>query len=121
MEYLQKAMDDMNTMMTRMNSTLDNLAPQASSVADLADLLGMVLDLQKAMTEVGDHLQSVSVGMKRLESGDHSSGSSNQSYRQTFREPKHKGGAEEHPRLASFRGLWTSCTRGGWPCSMKQE
>ena len=35
MESLQKVIEDMNTMMTKMNSTLETLVPLAPSAADL--------------------------------------------------------------------------------------
>jgi len=46
------------------------------------------------MKDAGDHLQSVSVAVKRLESGDRSSGSSKQNYRSPpMWDPKLKGAA----------------------------
>ena len=70
MDAVVKALEDMKTTMTQMNSTMETLAPLAPSVADLAALPGKVSDLQKSMKDAGDHLQSVSVAVKRLESGD---------------------------------------------------
>ena len=76
MESLQKAIEDMNTMMTKMNSTLETLAPLAPSAADLAALPGKVADLLKTMNDTGNHLQSVGVTVQRLGAGESSSGSS---------------------------------------------
>ena len=76
MESLQKAIEDMNTMMTKMNSTLETLAPLAPSAADLAALPSKVADLLKMMNDAGNHLQSVGVVVQRLEAGESSSGSS---------------------------------------------
>ena len=91
MDTVLKALEDMKTTMTQMNSTMETLAPLAPSVADLAALPGKVADLQKSMCDAGDQLQSVSVAVKRLESGDQSSGSSNQNYRPPpLRNPKLK-------------------------------
>ena len=75
MESLQKAIEDMNTMMTKMNSTLETLAPLAPSAADLAALPGKVADLLKTMNDAGNHLQSVGVAVQRLRAGESSSGS----------------------------------------------
>ena len=70
MDAVLKALEDMKTTMTQMNSTMETLAPLAPSVADLATLPGKVSDLQKSMKDAGDHLRSVSIAVKRLESGD---------------------------------------------------
>ena len=66
----------MKATMTQMNSTMETLAPLAPSAADLAALPGKVADLQKSVRDAGDQLQSVSVAVKRLESGDRSAESS---------------------------------------------
>ena len=96
MDTVLKALEDMKTTMTQMNSTMETLAPLAPSVADLAALPGKVADLQKSMCDAGDQLQSVSVAVKRLESGDQSSSSSNQNYRPPpLRDPKQKGAADD--------------------------
>ena len=76
MESLQKAIEDMNTMMTKMNSTLETLAPLARSAADLAALPGKVADLLKTMNDAGNSLQSIGVVVQRLGAGESSSGSS---------------------------------------------
>jgi len=76
MDSLLKALEDMKATMTQMNSTMETLAPLAPSAADLAALPGKVADLQKSVRDVGDQLQSVSVAVKRLESGDRSAESS---------------------------------------------
>ena len=76
MESLQKAIEDMNTMMTKMNSTLETLAPLAPSAADLAALPGKVADLLKTMNDAGNRLQSIGVVVQRLGAGESSSGSS---------------------------------------------
>ena len=76
MESLQKAIEDMNTMMTKMNSTLETLEPLAPSAADLAALPGKVADLLKTMNDAGNRLQSVGVAVQRLGAGESSSGSS---------------------------------------------
>ena len=83
MESLQKAIEDMNTMMTKMNSTLETLAPLAPSATDLAALPGKVADLLKTMNDANNHLQSVGVAFRRLEEGESSSGSSVQPQPQT--------------------------------------
>ena len=102
MDAVLKALEDMKTTMTQMNSTMETLAPLAPSVADLAALPGKVSDLQKSMKDAGDHLQSVSVAVKRLESGDRSSGSSNQNYRPPpMCDSKLKGAADDDGVLGS--------------------
>ena len=102
MDAVLKALEDMKTTMTQMNSTMETLAPLAPSVADLAVLPGKVSDLQKSMKDAGDHLHSISVAVKRLESGDRSSGSSNQNYRPPpMRDSKLKGAADDDGVLGS--------------------
>ena len=76
MDSLLKALEDMKATMTQMNSTMETLAPLAPSAADLAALPGKVADLQKSVRDAGDQLQSISVAVKRLESGIRSAESS---------------------------------------------
>ena len=76
MEALQKSVDDLKTLLEKMSTTVSALEPLVPSVASLVALPTSVDSLQQTMKEAGDHLKSVSVAVKRIETGDRSSGSS---------------------------------------------
>ncbi|RLN34430.1 hypothetical protein C2845_PM03G27840 [Panicum miliaceum] len=76
MEALQKSIEDLTAMVTKMNTTVGALAPLVPSVSALAALPDSVSSLEKSVKDAGDRLQSVSVSVRRLEEGDFSSGSS---------------------------------------------
>jgi len=76
MDALQQSIEDLKTLMEKMNTTVSALEPLVPSVASLVALPTSVESLQQTMKEAGDHLKSVTVAVKRLEVGDRSSGSS---------------------------------------------
>ena len=76
MDGLQQSIEDLKTLMEKMNTTVSALEPLVPSVASLVALPTSVESLQQTMKEAGDHLKSVTVAVKRLEVGDRSSGSS---------------------------------------------
>ena len=76
MDAIQQSIDDLKTLMEKMNTTVFTLAPLVPSVASLVALSASVDSLKQTMKEAGDQLKSVSVAVKRIEVGDRSSSSS---------------------------------------------
>ena len=69
MDVLQKPVDDLKTLLEKMNTTVSALEPLVPSVASLVALPTTVDSLQQTMKEAGEHFKSVSVAVKRIEVG----------------------------------------------------